>query len=48
MHYLPPLIPDHGQTGAGSLSDLTKQLRYHVYMKKSKNVDILRLAAEVL
>ena len=32
---------------AGSIPELMSQLRYNVYTKKSKNVEILHLAAEV-
>ncbi|KAL3880724.1 hypothetical protein ACJMK2_032942 [Sinanodonta woodiana] len=39
--------PDHGRTGAGTIDDLMKQLRYNVYTKKPKNVEVLRLAAEL-
>jgi hypothetical protein len=35
------------KTGVGTISDLMQQLRYNVYTKKSKNVEILHLAAEV-
>ncbi|KAK3579951.1 hypothetical protein CHS0354_033469 [Potamilus streckersoni] len=39
--------PDHGRTGAGTIEDLMKQLQYNVYTKKPKNIEVLRLAAEL-
>ena len=36
------------KTGPGSVNNLTKQLHTNIMTKKSKNVDVLHLAAEVL
>lgn len=35
------------QKGVGTIPELMQQLRYNVYTKKSKNVEVLHHAAEV-
>jgi len=39
--------PPVEHSGPGSVQNLVQQLHNHVYTKKSKNVEILHLAAEV-
>lgn len=43
------MISDSNQSGimTGRLTDLIRQLQYNVLSKKSKNVDVLHISAEV-
>lgn len=39
--------PDNGKSGAGSIKELCNKIHYNTMAKKSKNTEILKLAAEI-